>query len=112
MLDALDDVSDHNLGFDEVIVDTEGFGAFFVGFLAEGGQHDDLEVGGFRGITEDVEDVEAADFGHHNIEEDQFWLVRKGGGEGVFPVGDAANVEAFGLEAGYVNIGEGVIVLD
>ena len=37
MADAVDDVGDDDLGFDQVIVDAEGFGAFFVALLAERG---------------------------------------------------------------------------
>ena len=69
-LDTVDDVADDDLGFDEVIVYAEALGALLVAFLTEGGQHDDLEIGRFGGVAQYVEHVEAADFGHHGVEQD------------------------------------------
>ena len=79
VLDAVDDVGDDDLGFDEIVVYTEGLGAFFVAVLAEGGQHDDLEVGGLGRVAKDVEDIETADFGHHDVEDDEVGVIIEGG---------------------------------
>jgi negative regulator of genetic competence, sporulation and motility len=112
VLDAVNDVGDDDLGFDEVFVDTEGFGAFFIAVLAECRQHDDFKVGSFGGITEYIKYVEAADFRHHDIKQHEVWMKIEGVGQGFFPVGDTAKLKTFGREAGHIDIGEGVVIFD
>ena len=68
VLDSVDNIGDDDLRFYEIIVGTEGFGAFLVTILAKGGEHNDLDVGGLGSVAEDIEDIKAADFRHHNVE--------------------------------------------
>lgn len=74
MFDAFHYVTDDYLGFDEVIVDTERFGALFVFGLAQGGQHDDPDIRRIRRITEDVQHVKPTDFWHHRVKQDKVRL--------------------------------------
>ena len=80
VFDAVDDIGDDDLGFDEVVVDAEAFGAGFVAFLAEGGEHNNLGVGGFWGVAQNIKDVTTTDFGHHDIEEYEVGVVAEDGG--------------------------------
>jgi|GEM_PF-5785917 len=50
-LDAGDDVGDNYLGLYEVVIHAQTFGALLVTFLAERGQHNNLQIGSFRGIA-------------------------------------------------------------
>lgn len=109
---AVYNVADNHLGFNEVIVYTEALGTLFVGFLAEGCEHDYLEVSGFWSVAEDVEHIETADFWHHGVEQHEVGLVFFCSCEGIFPVRYAFDVKAFGLQTHKINIGESVVVFD
>ena len=71
MLDSVDDVADHDLGFDEVVICPELFGAGFVFGLRECGQHDDANIHGLRRVAQDIEHIEAVDLWHHGVQDDQ-----------------------------------------
>ena len=63
-------------------------------------------------LSQDIEDVEAADLGHHDVQQHQVRLVAQRGSQRFFPVGNASDVKALGLQAGYVYTGQPVVVLD
>jgi hypothetical protein len=112
VLDAVNDIGDDDLGFDEIIVDAKAFGAFFVAVLTECGQHDDLEVAGIRRVAQYVEDVEAADLGHHDVQQNEVRFETEGIGQGLFPVCHASHFKAFSLKTGHIYASEGVVVFD
>lgn len=74
VFDPVDHVTDDDLGFDEVVICAEFFGAGFVFGLAERRQHDDADIHGLWRIAQDVEDIKAVDLGHHGVEQDKIGL--------------------------------------
>ena len=112
VFDALDDISDNDLGFDEVIIHAKAFGTLFVAVLAQSRKHNNLEVGCLGRIAQDVQYVEAADLRHHDVEKYEVGLVAQGSRECVFPIRNAADIKAFAEEAGLVDIRDCVIIFD
>lgn len=111
-LDPINHIGYNHLGFDEVIVHAEALGTLLVAFLAEGGEHDNFEIGGFGRVAEDIQHIKAADLGHHGVQQDEVGPVIFGSREGVFAVGDTFYVEGLGLQTHYVDVCQRVIVLD
>ncbi len=64
-------IFERNLRLHQVAVGAQTVGALLVVALAKGSQHDDFDVLEAVGVTEDVEHLKAADFGHHDIRNDQ-----------------------------------------
>ncbi len=112
VLHAVDNIRDNNLRFDQVIVDAQLFGAFFVFWLTESGQHDDPNVGSFWRVTEDVQNIKATDFWHHGVEKYEIRAEFDSRRQGIFTVINFLYFKAFEFETRSVDAGERPVVFN
>ena len=63
-------------GFGDVVVRPKAQSGDNIFALIFGGSHDDRQVGHGIALAQDLQDIKAADAGHHNIEKDQVELLR------------------------------------
>lgn len=101
-----------NLGFYQVTVGAQGVGAGFVFGLAKGGEHDDLNIFEAVGITQDIEHLKTANAWHHDIRNNEVWLLFFGDDQRVFAVHGRYDRVAFCHEAGFIYFPQVIVIFN
>jgi hypothetical protein len=111
-VDDADDVFDADLGLNQVTICAELFATLALIFAGERGHHNNFDVFGLGGGTQNVEHIEATDFWHHDVADDQLGTLLDSHGQGFFAVSSGHDVVAFCEESYAVYFAEAFVVLN
>jgi hypothetical protein len=100
------------LRFNQVTVGAQRIGAGFVFGLSESSQHDYFYVLKAFGVAQDVEHFKAANARHHDVGNNEVWLLFFGDTECLFAVFGRDNVVPFRLQARLINFSQVIVVFD
>jgi len=109
---GIDDIFQSNLRFDQIFIGAQSVGASLVFGLAERSQHNDFGSFESFGVAQNIQHLETANFGHHDIRNNKVWLFLGRNSQSGFPVAGGYYGVALSEHTRLVYLSEIVIVFD
>lgn len=109
-MNGADDILDAYLRLYEVAVGAERFAPLALVFAGKCGHHNDLDVFCLRGGAQNIKHVEAADFRHHDVADNQRGALFNSHGQRFLAVASRNDVVALGQQPHAVDFAQAFVV--